>query len=128
MIDASAGVRSAAEKAVEDAYQSLATYAKSEKANPKAVAVRKRMLDLVSEGWNAQEALIEELQMQVEILSKRIQLERTPKKITYEKQVSWLDMVAFFAQQWNAKPFDPRAEITRAKHLEMVQNKWADHF
>ena len=86
------------------------------------------MLDIFADGWNTQEALIEELETQVEILSKRINLERTPKKVTYEKEVSWLDMVAFFAQQWNAKPFDPRTEITRANHFKMVQEKWADHF
>lgn len=128
MIEPSAGVRSAVETEVEKAYESLATYARSDKANPKAVAVRKRMLDIFSDGWNAQEALIEELYTQIEILSKRIKSERTPYDGNLTRPATWLDMVSFFAQQWHAPQFDASKEQFRAQHLARVQDKWADHF
>lgn len=130
MIETSAGVRSAVETEVEKAYESLSTYARSDKANPKAVAVRKRMLDIFSDGWNAQEARIEELETQVEILTRRLKYEEMPKPITLERPATWLDVISLHSTAWKEAlaNTDARKEAYRAQHLLQVQQRWADHF
>lgn len=130
MIDSTAGVRRAAEEEVEKAYEFLAKYAQSPQAKPSVIAGRKRMLDTVTDAFNAQEATIEELRTQVEILSKRIKYDQTPKRITYQRPATWLDVVDLFSSTWKdaLSNTSERKEAFRAQHLLQVQQRWGDHF
>lgn len=128
MIQPSAGVRSAVEKEVEKAYEALATYAASGNANPKAVAVRKRMLDIFTEGWNQQEALIEELFLQVEILSKKIKAQQVPYQGDLTRPATVVDLITMMSAQMKAPQYDASKEEFRAQHLARRKETWADHF
>lgn len=145
------GIKEAVENAVHKAYQSLSEYAASSKANPAAVAVRRKMLDIFTDGWNSAEALIAAYEHQIEILQAKVKMQRLPYRGKLNRPVTVYDCAVLLTQSLNENrtlkdlqkidhtkfketdwrkesPHSISREHKRATHLKEVQEKWADHF